>query len=356
MKSIKYSCIVGARPNFIKLFPLIRIFNKFKIKYEVIHTGQHKDYEVSDIFFKEFKIKKNIIYLSTHNSSNLLSRLIINIERHLLKSKPDLVIVFGDVTSTMAAAIAAKNLKIKLAHIEAGLRSFDKSMPEEINRIITDHLSDYNFYTEKQAKKNLVKEGIKKNSFFCGNIMIDTLVFFLKKAKQIKINDRLKLKKNYIYLTLHRPENVDDPKKLKKLLIKLNQISKKIKIIFPVHHRTLNVIKKNKLKNLLQNFLILKPQSYLNNLSYILNAKCVLTDSGGIQEEAAYLNIPCCVFRKNTERPVTLNRSNSILCNNINILEKKINKISMIKSNNKIKFWDGKASLRIYSNLKNMMK
>lgn len=344
--------IVGARPNFIKLAPLAREFKKKKVPFQIINTGQHRDYLVSKIFFDQFGIKQFFnLNIKSKSSNELISKTIIKLEKIFTKIKPPLLVVFGDVNSTLAASIAAKNMNIKLAHIESGLRSFDKKMPEEINRILTDHLSDIKFYTENSAKVNLKKENILENSYFVGNVMIDNLVYFKPKALKKKTYLKYNLeKKKYIYVSLHRPENVDNREKLNKILINIDKLSKSYKVIFPIHHRTKKSIGKFKLKKLIKNIIDINPQSYLDNLNLIINAKGVVTDSGGIQEETAFLNIPCAVLRKNTERPVTLKRINAQLINENNI-NNSLKKLITRKSNLKIKYWDGKTSKRIINYL-----
>jgi len=212
---------------------------------------------------------------------------------------------------------------------------------------LTDHLSDIKFYTENSAKVNLKKENIFENSYFVGNVMIDNLVYFKPKALKKKTYLKYNLeKKKYIYVSLHRPENVDNREKLNKILINIDKLSKSYKVIFPIHHRTKKSIGKFKLKKLIKNIIDINPQSYLDNLNLIINAKGVVTDSGGIQEETAFLNIPCAVLRKNTERPVTLKRINAQLINENNI-NNSLKKLITRKSNLKIKYWDGKTSKRI---------
>lgn len=349
--------IVGARPNFIKLAPIAREFKKKKISFQIINTGQHRDYLVSKIFFDQFGISKFYnLNINSKSSNELISKTIIKLEKVFTKIKPPLVVVFGDVNSTLAASIAAKNVNIKLAHIESGLRSFDKKMPEEINRILTDHLSDFKFYTESSAKINLKKENIFNNCFFVGNIMIDNLIYFKPKALKKKTYLKYNLKKkNYIYVSLHRPENVDNKEKLGKILYNIDKLSKNFKVIFPVHHRTKRSINIFKLNRLMKNIINIEPQSYLDNLNLIINSKGVLTDSGGIQEETAFLNIPCAVLRKNTERPVTLKRSNAQLTNASQV-ENSLKKLILKKSKLKIKYWDGKTSKRIADHLNVLRK
>jgi len=274
-----------------------------------------------------------------------------------------LVVVVGDVNSTLAASLAAAKCKVKVAHVEAGLRSFDRNMPEELNRIITDHIADFLFTTEESANKNLINEGIdKKNIFFAGNAMIDSLLSHKEKSRQSKILSKLKLEKNnYAVLTLHRPSNVDNKKSLEYVLDILNEIQKNIKIVFPVHPRTLKNINNFKLNDKIKsqkNLIITEPLGYLDFLNLMSNSKFVLTDSGGIQEETTVLGVPCITMRNNTERPVTVEQGTNVLVST--------DKNKIIEASNKLingfnfkpkvpRFWDGKASERIVDIiLKNM--
>ena len=374
---MKIVSVVGTRPNFIKLAALITEIKKHSnIKHTLIHTGQHYDYWMSKLFFDELGLPKPDIHLASsgHPGENIsmdssydrsltpevnFLKIII---RHALEkqdTKPDLVIVVGDVNSTVAGAEAAHELGIKVAHVEAGLRSFDKTMPEEINRIRTDKISDFLFTTEKSGNTNLLNEGISKdNIFFVGNVMIDTLLNHRKKAKKSKILEKFKklklCKKEYCVLTLHRPSNVDNKESFQNIISILQEISKKIKIVFPVHPRTMKNLELFGLKDLIQipNLVIIKPLGYLDFLCLMDNSKFVLTDSGGIQEETTVLEVPCITLRNNTERPVTVEQGTNILVStdkgkvieaaNKLILSDKINFKGKLP-----KFWDGKASKRI---------
>ncbi|MCD6441965.1 UDP-N-acetylglucosamine 2-epimerase (non-hydrolyzing), partial [bacterium] len=310
-KRIKIICVAAARPNFMKIAPLLEEFKKHKeFKPILVHTGQHYDYNMSGSFFKELNIQKpnyNLgIKAGLHGEQT--GKTMIEFEKVCLKEKPQLVIVVGDVNATIACALVASKLHIKVAHIEAGLRSFDRNMPEEINRILTDHISDYLFVTCEEGKNNLIKEGInEKKIFFVGNIMIDTLLKQQKKSKKSKILENLNIKpKQYALLTLHRPSNVDDKKILKTLLQTFNIIQKKIKIIYPIHPRTQKRIKEfgfEKYIKQMKNFITIPPLGYLDMICLLNNAKFLLTDSGGLQEESTTLKIPCLTLRDNTERP-----------------------------------------------------
>ena len=348
--------IIGARPNFMKVAPLIREFKKRNFSdYRLIHTGQHFDRNMSKVFFKDLNLPKPDINFSISkiNNSDQTGEIMTAYEKVLKKKLPSLVIVVGDVNSTMAASIISKKFNLKLAHIEAGLRSNDLSMPEEINRIITDSISDYFFTTTDLASKNLIKMGFKKkNIFMVGNLMIDSLIYSLDKFINPFLFEKLTLhKKNFMILTMHRPKNVDDFKNFSQLLFKICKSVNEKKFIFPIHPRS----KKNlpSLKKLPSNLMVVNPFSY-NDFIYLLsNSSGVITDSGGITEEAAYLNIPCLTLRDNTERPETVLSGTNFLVGS-NPGEKDLKKlIQLITSNKwkqtkKIPKWDGKTSQRIY--------
>jgi len=357
---MKIVSIVGTRPNFIKLAALIREIKKHKIEHVLLHTGQHYDFRMSKLFFEELELPKpdeHLICKTNVDADEQRNFLKQKIGEALERQKPDLVIVVGDVNSTVAGAEAAHELNIKVAHVEAGLRSFDKTMPEEINRIRTDKISDFLFTTEESGNKNLLNEGISKDRiFFVGNVMIDTLLKHRQKAKKSKILSKLKLRKNdYCVLTLHRPSNVDRKEDFENILYILDKIQEKIKIVFPMHPRTDKNIRlfglDKQFKNM-KNLIMTSPLGYLDFLCLMANSKFVLTDSGGIQEETTVLGVPCVTFRDNTERPVTVKQGTNMLvstdkaavvraCNSI-ISSKTIHFKGKIP-----KFWDGKASKRI---------
>ncbi len=322
---MKIISVVGARPNFMKIAPLQRAFNKFSIhnsqfsiKHLICHTGQHYDDNMSRVFFEDLELPKPDFYLGISNGTHAeqTARIMIEFEKVLLNEKPDLVIVVGDVNSTIACSLTAVKLGIKVAHVEAGLRSFDWTMPEEINRILTDKISDFLFVTEKSGVENLKREGVEDSKiFFVGNTMIDSLIYFLPKiesvfpiiSKQFKINNQELITKNYILVTLHRPSNVDNPVQLRKLIQFLNKVSDFKTIIFPIHPRTRQKMEANSLLVTDNSSLIFtEPLGYLNFLSLIKNASFVITDSGGIQEETTYLGVPCVTLRNTTERPITV--------------------------------------------------
>lgn len=344
--------------------------HKSKIIHKIIHTGQHYDKKMSDVFFKELELPKPHIYLGVGSKSHAeqTAMIMIRLEKVLQREKPDLVLVYGDVNSTIAAGlVCAKMYKedgnsIPLTHVESGLRSFDRTMPEEINRVLTDNIADYLFITEKSGYDNLIKSGFdKKKIIFVGNTMIDSLISYLKKSGKSKIlNELCVSKKSYALITLHRPSNVDSKKnfeKIYRIISNINKINKTAEIVFPIHPRTVKMMKKfgliNKF-NELKNLIITEPLGYLDFLELIKNAKYVLTDSGGIQEETTYLKVPCITLRENTERPVTILEGTNVICG---LSEEKISsEIKKIESGKtkkgKIpKYWDGKTAGRIVKTL-----
>ncbi len=348
--------IGGARPNFMKIAPLIAEFKKERIDFKLIHTGQHYDYNMSKIFFDNLGISKPDFFLNVGSGSHAVqtAKIMIEFEKVILKEKPKLVIVVGDVNSTIACALVAKKLFIEVAHIEAGLRSFDLKMPEEINRKLTDQIADYLFITEESALNNLEKEGIDLNQvFFVGNVMIDNLIRNLEKAKQNGYYKNLNLEnKSYGLITIHRPSNVDNREDLQKVIEILNYIQNQIKIVFPVHPRTQKNIEKYNLGEEINkpNILLTEPLGYLEFLNLMVNAKFILTDSGGIQEEASYLDIPILTLRNNTERPITIEKgTNELVGNDIDKIKKYIDMIlsNSYKNGQSIEKWDGKTAQRI---------
>ena len=311
-EKIKILTIVGARPNFIKIAPLFEEFKKYKlIKPILVHTGQHYDFEMSRIFFQDLKIPKPHYNLGVGSGSHAwqTAKVMEKLEPVFLKEKPDLVVVVGDVNSTLAGALVAAKLNIPVAHIEAGPRTFDKKMPEEINRILTDHISDFLFCPTKTAAENLRKEGIKKGVYNTGDLMYDAFLRGIKIAsKKSKILKKLKIKpKTYLLFTLHRPQNVDNLKNLKKILEAIKKSREKT--IFPVHPRTKKQLSKfNKLNqlNTLSNFIFTNPVGYLDMIWLEKNAKRIITDSGGVQKEAYWCKVPCITLMKNTGWPETV--------------------------------------------------
>jgi UDP-N-acetylglucosamine 2-epimerase (non-hydrolysing) len=327
---VKIICVVGARPNFIKAAPVVAALRKWPAAQVIlIHTGQHHDREMSRIFFDELGIPKPDVDLQVGSGSHgeQTGLIMIRFEAVLQKEHPDLVIVFGDVNSTVAASLCASKLGIRVAHVEAGLRSFDRSMPEELNRVVTDHLSDYLFVTETSGSENLLREGISPNKiFFVGNVMVDTLLKHRERARASGIGDKLGLRMgSYGLLTLHRPSNVDDPQTLEMILDTVDEVAKELPIVFPCHPRTRQRLDKSSSKyvqgmtesrNLKGGVILTEPLGYLDFLSLMSEARLVLTDSGGIQEETTVLGVPCLTLRENTERPVTIQQGTNVLVGN----------------------------------------
>lgn len=356
-KTIKILNVVGARPNFMKIAPLIHEMKKSnKLVPLLVHTGQHYDKNMSDSFFVDLNIPDPDYHLGVGGGSQAeqTAKIMIEFEKVCIKELPDLVLVVGDVNSTIAAALVAKKLGIKVAHVEAGLRSFDRTMPEEINRIITDSISDFLFITEQSGMDNLEKEGIPKEKvFFVGNVMIDCLINNLEKIKSLETSKKMGLKdKEFGIVTLHRPSNVDNSGALESILKSIEKIQESTPLIWPIHPRTKNNIEKFGLKQKVDNFKNVKltePLGYLEFISLVINSKMVLTDSGGIQEETTFLGVPCITLRENTERPVTVTSGTNILVGTNK--EKLFNAINTIQKINKKNatppLWDGKASERI---------
>lgn len=355
---------VGARPNFMKIASLMREFKKYpEIEAKLVHTGQHYDANMSDYFFRDLDIPEPDYNLGVGSASHAMqtAKIMMEFEKICLKEKPDLVTVVGDVNSTIACALVATKIGIRVAHIEAGLRSFDRTMPEEINRLLTDQVSDFLFVTEQSGLDNLKNEGIdEKKIFFVGNIMIDTLVFSLPKIKKSDIMSKLNLKKkDFVLLTMHRPKNVDSTDDLRNMLDILNEAQKKTKIIYPIHPRTKESIKQfgleESVKNM-PNIVITEPLKYIDFLNLALNCRAVLTDSGGVQEETTFLGVPCITLRENTERPVTVTKGTNLIVGSKK--EKIIEALNTVlkggwKKGCVPELWDGKTAERIVRVLRN---
>jgi UDP-N-acetylglucosamine 2-epimerase (non-hydrolysing) len=358
---IKLTLVVGARPNFMKISPIIHEINKInlngrKIDFRLVHTGQHYDKLMSDNFFEQLNIPLPDINFncSAKTQTEQTSCIMVEFEKELTNNKPDCVIVVGDVNSTMACAIVAKKLNIDVAHIEAGIRSNDRSMPEEINRLLTDSISDYFFTTSEFANKNLVNENISKNKiFFVGNTMIDCLVNNLKHVikPDIEIFEKIKNPK-YFILTLHRPSNVDDLYKLNNILKIIDDNTENTPILFPIHPRTQKNL--NNFGYKFKNIKIIEPQKYLEFIFLIKNSMGIITDSGGITEESTFLNIPCLTLRNSTERPETVEYGTNILIgDNFELLKKSIKTLidGKWKTGKVPELWDGLTSKRIINHI-----
>ncbi|MBI2653376.1 UDP-N-acetylglucosamine 2-epimerase (non-hydrolyzing) [Candidatus Woesearchaeota archaeon] len=359
---MKILSVVGTRPNFIKIAALISEFKKHNISNILVHTGQHYDKKMSKLFFDDLGLPKPDINLGIRSGeySEQINKVIAKLDEVIAGENPNLVVVVGDVNSTLAGALVAKQRRIKVAHVEAGLRSFDLDMPEEINRMLTDAISDFLFTTEESGNRNLLNEGITKDKiFFVGNVMIDTLLKHREKASKSKILQNLRLKKKqYCVLTLHRPSNVDNKKDFENIISMLEEIQQKIKVIFSVHPRTRKNIQafnlNQKIKSM-KNLILTEPLGYLDFLWLMSNSNFVLTDSGGIQEETTVLGVPCITLRSNTERPVTIKQGSNLLVstNKEKVIQKAMQITDgKIKINKKIpELWDGKAAERIVKTL-----
>jgi UDP-N-acetylglucosamine 2-epimerase (non-hydrolysing) len=309
--------VAGARPNFMKIAPLLRELRaRGGFRVCLVHTGQHYDAAMSDNFFEDLGIPAPDFNLEVGSASHgeQTAEILRRIEPLLLQERPDVVVVVGDVNSTMAASLAAAKLCIPIAHVEAGLRSFDRTMPEEINRLVTDALSELLFTTEPAAAENLRREGVPASKIhFVGNVMIDTLLANLERSRNLGARERLCLeRRGYAVLTLHRPSNVDQPDRLRGLFSLLESIHTEIPVVFPVHPRTAAAIART-LGGEAPRVLTTAPLGYLEFLGLLADARFVLTDSGGIQEETTVLGIPCLTLRDNTERPVTVTHGTNIL-------------------------------------------
>ncbi len=372
--------IIGTRPNYIKAFPVYEAL-KQDFKLTLIHTGQHFSPEMNDVFFTQLEFPRPDIHLELTTTTkagafddklyvnnneylkdrNIVIKELMNhksdqlgqigeirelLEKQFKKLKPDIIMVFGDVTSTLSASLVANKLDIDLAHIESGLRSGDLSMPEEVNRILTDHMTKYYFVTEQSGVDNLKKEGITENVYLVGNTMIDTQKKFLSEAHKTKYYGKLCVeKREYVLITLHRPSNVDNLDKLMVIFDDFIKLSKTETLVYPIHHRTRNNFEKigylDKIKNN-KNIIIIQPLGYLEFTCLIANSKYVITDSGGIQEETTALDIPCFTLRENTERPCTLIKNYGT-----NQLIHKISEIELKKCRGSMDLWDGFSAKKI---------
>jgi UDP-N-acetylglucosamine 2-epimerase (non-hydrolysing) len=301
--------VVGARPNFMKIGPIVHALRRRGIAQFLVHTGQHYDTNMSKVFFEELGLPEPNIYLDIGSDTHArqTARVMIEFEKICEQQRPDLVVVGGDVNSTLAAALVAAKLLIPIAHVEAGLRSFDRTMPEEINRILTDQLSELLFTTEESANEHLRREGVADQQIFhVGNCMVDTLMQHVECAIERAPWRAFSLKQsNYALLTLHRPSNVDSPEMLSALLGTIAQVSNRLPVLFPVHPRT-RARMANWAISVPSSVVLCEPLPYLTFLGLMARSTCVLTDSGGIQEETTALGVPCLTLRSNTERPITV--------------------------------------------------
>ncbi|MCH7599667.1 MAG: UDP-N-acetylglucosamine 2-epimerase (non-hydrolyzing) [Myxococcales bacterium] len=351
---IRVLCVAGARPNFMKIAPLMREFgSRDSFESFLVHTGQHYDAKMSDNFFRDLGIPAPDVNLGVGSGTHAeqTGQVLMKLEGVLQAERPDLVVVVGDVNSTLAATLAAVKLHIPVAHVEAGLRSGDRTMPEELNRMMTDVVSSWLFTSEPDGEKNLLREGVDPSRIhFVGNVMIDTLLANLERAKELDTLARLGLVSGeFGLLTLHRPSNVDDPKRLAELFSALEKINERLPIVFPVHPRTASNIR-DTLGGRPLKLQVVEPQDYLDFLRLMSQAKLVLTDSGGIQEETTVLGTPCFTLRDSTERPITISHGTNTMVGadrEVILREVGIALDGNAKSGLIPDLWDGRAAVRI---------
>ena len=359
----KVFLVVGTRPNFIKITQVKKLGQKFRnLEIKIIHTGQHFDDNMSKVFFEQFKIEPEV-YLNaeTGTPSKQIASIIERLDGFIQIERPDIILVPGDVNSTLATAIVANKNNITLGHIESGLRSFDNSMPEEHNRVLTDKISHHCFVTEPSGMDNLAQEASVANVHYVGNTMIDTMVAYEKEIDESNYFDSINLKsKDYILLTMHRPSNVDSKDGISFIAKLIQEISKTKNVVFPIHPRTLKKFEAfNNLEVLTNNskVKIIEPLGYFQFQNLVKNAFCCVTDSGGIQEETTFARVPCLTLRPNTERPITiLKGTNTLLPNDIEMVLKYIQSIEdkTYKKGDVPELWDGKATERILKVLDNI--
>ena len=346
---------VGTRPNFIKITRFKAVSRALGIKVEIVHTGQHYDQNMANIFFDQFNLRPDyFIQLKETSPAGQIGEMVVELSKLAHTSKPDVLSTPGDVNSTLAAGIAANKLGIPLAHLESGLRSNDRSMPEEINRILTDEISDYYFVTEQSGIDNLKAEGKHGQLHFVGNTMIDTIVGFNQEIENSSILSDIELKaKEFVLVTIHRPSNVDSNEGLDKLFRLFQYLSKKNKIVFPIHPRTVSKMIEYGLYDqfkAIPNLRLLDPLGYFEFQKLIKYSKLILTDSGGIQEESTFRRVPCLTLRENTERPSTIEQGTNVLIPfDVDEIKHYVDEIEngMFKKGIIPKYWDGKATNRI---------
>lgn len=356
--------VAGARPNFMKIAPIIKAIQverekNTNIQFRLVHTGQHYDKKMSGDFFEQLGIPEPDSNLACGGGTQAeqTAAIMVKFEQELLQFPPTVVLVVGDVTSTMACTITAKKLLIPVVHVEAGIRSGDMTMPEEINRIVTDSICDHFFTTSEFADQHLLNTGVEKNRIhFVGNTMIDTLLYNLPKIQQPESWTQFNLQQgNYFLLTLHRPSNVDEVSNLKRILESVTSASKGIPIVFPVHPRTRAIIDKHQINTGKVN--MIDPQGYLEFIYLVKNAKAIITDSGGITEEATVLHVPCLTMRTSTERLETITLgTNELIGDDMDLLSIYLNKIinGNWKKGTIPPYWDGNTSTRIVNILKEL--
>lgn len=366
-------CIVGARPNFVKIAPILRAMNAAgNTSVRLIHTGQHYDVAMNEVFFQELGIPDPDMNLEVGSGTNTeqTARIMLGLEPVFTKDKPDMLVVVGDVNSTVAAAMVASKLLIPLAHVEAGLRSNDRSMPEEVNRLVTDRLSDLLLTTEREARAQLMREGASDGQIhFVGNVMIDTLFACLPRAKEpfetfaahgATESFMQAARSGYGLITLHRPSNVDEPKQLHGLLSVLNEISAGLPLVFAMHPRTRARMQDGQTGGIDPNRMLLTPPlTYLQTLGVMQNARLVITDSGGIQEETTALGVPCLTVRDNTERPITITDGTNTLVGSCpdKLRAAAASELSGTSKRGRVpELWDGRAAERVAGHILDFLK
>ena len=354
-EKIRLLAVAGARPNFMKIAPLMKALGERPDRFEAIlvHTGQHYDQAMSESFFRDLGIPEPDVNLGVGSGSHAeqTAQVLVKIEQLLLERRPHVVLVVGDVNSTVAATLAAVKLHIPVAHVEAGLRSGDRDMPEEINRLMTDSVSHWLFTTEPEANVNLKREGVADEMVhYVGNVMIDTLLSNRQRALELDTLDRLGLEAGrYAVLTLHRPSNVDSPDQLRRLFDVLGRLNESLPLVFPVHPRTAKAIEEH-LGGHTPRIRMTEPLGYLDFLRLLSDAQMVLTDSGGIQEETTALGVPCLTLRESTERPITVSEgTNTIVGTDPAAIEAAIQKqlATPETTGRRPELWDGHAAERI---------
>jgi UDP-N-acetylglucosamine 2-epimerase (non-hydrolysing) len=348
--------IVGARPNFMKVAPVILALSaRQNVSQLLVHTGQHYDVNMSDIFFDQLGLPRPDINLEVGSGSHAkqTAQIMVRFEEVVTKTRPDLVLVYGDVNSTVAAALVCAKLQIPVGHVEAGLRSFDRTMPEEINRLITDQISDLLFTPSLDGDENLMREGVSAEKIhLVGNVMIDTLVRLLPTAEKIwpALRSRLSLNGRYCLVTLHRPSNVDTPSGLMPIMETLSDICEDVRVLFPVHPRTRRKLFECGISLDHPALQVMEPVGYIEFLALQHHSTIVITDSGGIQEETTFLNTPCLTLRENTERPVTITSGTNVLIgSDMDCLRTEVDRILQggQKAGRIPPLWDGRAGQRI---------
>lgn len=351
---MKLLTVVGARPNFMKMAPLMwEVARRDGVEAFLVHTGQHYDQQMSQLFFEELRIPKPDVNLEVGSASHAVqtAEVMKRFEPIVLDQRPDAVVVVGDVNSTLACALTAVKLGVPVAHVEAGLRSFDRSMPEEINRLMTDAISDWLFITERSAAANLRREGIDDDRIhFVGNLMIDTLLACRERAECSPVLEQLELRgREYAVLTLHRPSNVDDPAVFRELRTAIERLQRELPIVFPVHPRTRKSLAAWEVESM-SNLRLTDPLGYLDFMKLLAHARLVLTDSGGIQEETTVLGVSCLTMRANTERPATIDEGTNVLVGTDagRILDAALAVLGAPQGKRRTpERWDGRAAARV---------